>query len=400
MSTALTPTAATARVALRKWTILFTSAIAWLAPSAIAPGLPALYADYAHLPDAQLLSRMVLTMRMLSIAVSGPLVGYAADRFGRRRVLIASMVCFGFAGMSGLVLQSLVAILVSRALLGVFLAGILTSVTALLGDYYSGEERRRMAGLQATFMSFGTVVFVVLGGLLAEVHWRLGFLLFGYTFLVLPAVLLSMYEPRANRGPAAPRNATASLSRDGLPVILLLYLLAFVCMIGLFMIPSQTQFFLREIGIPDPTLAGIAVGTFNLSAGVASFAFSWLHRRIGTNAVFAVMFSVVGLGYVLIGRSHTYADIIAAMAFGGLSMGVFLPNLNLAILSRVSENARGRALGGATTAFYLGQFLSPFYSVPIGVAFGLGFAFEVTGYWLFAIAALFAVLAAARRVVR
>jgi MFS family permease len=88
------------------------------------------------------------------------------------------------------------------------------------------------------------------------------------------------------------------------------------------------------------------------------------------------------------------------MAFGGLSMGVFLPNLNLALLSRVSEGARGRALGGVTTSFYLGQFLSPFYSVPIGVAFGIGFAFEVTGYWLFAIAALFAGLAVAKRVAR
>jgi hypothetical protein len=38
--------------------------------------------------------------------------------------------------------------------------------------------------------------------------------------------------------------------------------------------------------------------------------------------------------------------------------------------------------------------------VPIGVAFGIGFAFEVTGYWLFAIAALFAGLAVAKRVAR
>jgi len=396
MTPAFPRPAAVARVALRKWTILFTSAVAWLAPSAIGPGLPALYADYAHLPEAELLSRMVLTMPMLSIAISGPLVGYAVDRFGRRRVLIASMLCYGIAGVSGLVLQSLVAIIVSRALLGVFLAGILTSVTALLGDYYSGEERRRMAGLQATFMSFGTVVFVVLGGLLAEIHWRLGFLIFAYAFLVLPAIMLSCYEPSRNRSPASAQDAAQSFSRNSLPTILMLYVLAFVCMIGLFMIPSQTQFFLREIGIPDPTLAGVAVGIFNTSAGIASFGFSWLHRRIGSHAVFAAMFAVVGVGYVLIGRSDTYAGIAAAMAFGGMSMGVFLPNITLAVLSRVSEGARGRALSGITTSLYLGQFLSPFYSVPIGVAFGIGFAFEVTGYWLFAIGALFAALAVAR----
>lgn len=400
MRTILEPNAVMARARLRKWTILSVSAVAWLAPSAIGPGLPALYADYAHLPNAQVLSRMVLTMPMLSIAIAGPLVGYVVDRFGRRRVLLVSMLCYGIAGVSGLFLQSLLAILASRALLGVFLAGILTSVTALIGDYYDGDERRRVAGLQATFMSFGTVIFVVLGGLLAEIHWRLGFILFAYALLILPAMLISLYEPDSSRRTGTRVGGAPSFSRGGRPIIILLYLMTFLCMIALFMIPSQTQFFLREIGIPDPTRAGIAVGIFNLSSGIASLSFPWLHRRLGTNAVFALMFAIVAIGYILIGSSTSYADMRIAMAIGGLSMGVFLPNVNLAIIARASEATRGRALGGLTTAFYLGQFLSPFYSVPIGVAFGLGFAFVVTGYWLFAIATMFAVLAVAGRMKR
>ncbi len=175
---------------------------------------------------------------------------------------------------------------------------------------------------------------------------------------------------------------------------MLLYLLSFVCMIALFMIPSQTQFFLLEIGIPDPTRAGIAVGIFNFSAGVTSLAFPWLHRRLGTNAIFALMFGTVGFGYLMIGESDTYLDVAVAMAFGGMSMGVFLPNVNLAIISSASVAARGRALGGLTTSFYFGQFLSPFYSVPIGLAFGLAFAFFATGLWLLAIAVMFIVLTA------
>lgn len=385
-----------ARANLRKWAILCASAVAWLAPSAIAPGLPALYADYAHLPNAEMLSRMVLTMPMLFIALSGPLVGYAVDRFGRRPVLIVSMFCYGLAGLSGLVLDSLAAILVGRAVLGVFLAGILTSVTALIGDYYSGAERNRIAALQGTFMSFGTVIFVVLGGLLAEIHWRVGFALFAYAFLILPAMMMSLYEPRkAAQSAATPLPRVAA--RGDRIVIALLYLLAFVCMIALFMIPSQTQFFLRDIGVPDPTRAGIAVGIFNFSSGLASLTFPWMRRRFGTAAVFAFMFISVGVGYALIGRSTDFTDIAIAMAIGGVSMGVFLPNINLAIIARAPEAVRGRALGGLTTAFYLGQFLSPFYSVPLGLALGLGATFMVTGAWLFAIGIMFVALALAAR---
>ena len=81
------------------------------------------------------------------------------------------------ASDSGLVLlrevgRHALALLASRAFLGVFLAGIMTSVTALVGDYFVGEERNRVAGLQGAFMSLGTLTFVVIAGLLAEIHWR------------------------------------------------------------------------------------------------------------------------------------------------------------------------------------------------------------------------------------
>jgi len=382
---------------LRKWTILCVSAVAWLAPSAVAPGLPALYADYAHLPNAEILARLVLTLPMLFIALSGPVVGYAVDRFGRRPVLIFSMLGYSISGLSGIVLESLTAILVGRAFLGVFLAGILTSVTALIGDYYKGTERRKIVGLQGTFMSLGTVVFVVLGGLLAEIHWRVAFALFSYALLILPAMLLSLHEPLSDSKQLAGKVARQPLTGEPRRIILSLYILAFVCMIALFMIPSQTQFFLREIDILDPTRAGIAVGTFNLSSGLASLAFPWLHRRFGTLIVFALMFSTVAIGYILVGLSNNYLEVVVAMAIGGLSMGVFLPNANLAIISNAPEGVRGRALGGLTTSYYLGQFLSPFYSVPIGISFGIGTAFVVTGFWLFSIAAMFALLAACRR---
>ena len=155
-----------ARKRMRVLTILLTSGLAFLAPSAIAPGLPALRADYTHVENAAFLSPLVLTMPMLFIALAGPFVGYAVDRFGRRNVLITSTALYGVAGVSGLVIESIVLLLVSRAFLGIFLAGIMTSVTALIGDYFVGDERNRVAGLQGAFMSLGTLTFVVIAGML------------------------------------------------------------------------------------------------------------------------------------------------------------------------------------------------------------------------------------------
>jgi MFS family permease len=381
-----------ARARLRKLTILFTSSLAFLA-STVAPGLPALYADFAHLANAELLSRLVLTMPMLFVALTGPFVGIVIDRYGRRNILIVSTIGFGLAGLSGLVLESLTAIIVGRAFLGVFLVGILTSVTALIGDYYSGEQRNKVAGLQGAFISFGTLIYTVLGGLLAEIHWRAGFVLFAVAFLLIVPMLLSLYEPSSASRLERNQPVEPPPGRREWFVIGWIYVLAFACLIALFMIPSQTPFFLVEIGVGDPTRAGLAVGIFSFSSGIASLAFPWLRRHLSVAAIFALIFLDVGLGFVLIGIATDFLGVLVAMVVGGFSMGAFFPNANMAIISRTTSAVRGRALSGLTAAFFLGQFASPFYSLPLADQVTLGGAFVNTGYGLAGLGVFFVALA-------
>ena len=56
-------------------------------------------------------------------------------------------------------------------------------------------------------------------------------------------------------------------------------------------------------------------------------------------------------------------------------------------------NVRGRALGAMTTLFYLGQFASPFYSVPLATQSSVGNAFYVTGLCGVALGVGFAIYA-------
>jgi MFS family permease len=393
MSKTAASDAVLARARLRKLTILFTSSLAFLAPSAVAPGLPALYADFAHIANADLLSRMVLVMPMLFVALSGPFVGIVVDRYGRRNTLIVSTIGYGLAGVSGVFLESLTAIVVGRAFLGIFLAGILTSVTALIGDYYSGDQRNKVAGLQGAFITFGTLIYVVLAGFLSEIHWRAGFALFAVAFVLIVPMFLSLYESSSGTAVEPDEPAEQAPGRREWIVIGWIYVLAFVCMIALFMVPSQTQFFLVDIGVTDPTRAGLAIGVFSLGSGIASLAFPWLRRHFSVAAIFALTFFDVGIGFVLVGAATDFFDVMVALAVGGFSMGLFMPNVNMAIISRTTMAVRGRALSGFTTAFFLGQFASPLYSLPLADRFSLGGTFAITGYWLLGLGALFVVLA-------
>ena len=150
------------RPRLAQGTLLFASMLTIMAGATIAPALPAIQREFSSTPNAAVLVGLMLTMHGLFIAVGAPIIGALADRYGRRRLLLVSTVVYALAGGSGFVLDSLVAILASRAVLGLAVAGVMVTVTALITDYYDETRRDTVLGRQGAFMSIGGVVLLPL----------------------------------------------------------------------------------------------------------------------------------------------------------------------------------------------------------------------------------------------
>src|SRR5690606_30725946 len=113
------PAAAQPRAGARNATLLATSVLTIMSAATIAPALPAMQAHFAGTDQVALMTRLVLTIPALAIALVALPAGGIIDRWGRRPFLIGAIGLYGIAGMSGLVLDSLGAILAGRALLGV-----------------------------------------------------------------------------------------------------------------------------------------------------------------------------------------------------------------------------------------------------------------------------------------
>jgi MFS family permease len=127
-------------------TLLAASSLTVMSGATVSPSLPGLQESFSQVESVEILVRLVLTMPALFIAIFAPLAGSLVDRVGRKQVLLFSVILYGIAGGSGLVLDSLYAILAGRALLGVAVAGVMTSATALIADYYSGQALNIEAG--------------------------------------------------------------------------------------------------------------------------------------------------------------------------------------------------------------------------------------------------------------
>lgn len=149
-----------------------------MAGATIAPSLPQMSEVFKDTPQAVFLSKQVLTLPALMIAIVSPAAGYIIDNFGRLKLLFISLILYAIGGTTGLYLNDLYGILAGRALLGIAVAGIMTTTTTLIADYLDGTERNKFIGLQGAFMALGSIVFVGSGGRLADVGWRYPFLLY------------------------------------------------------------------------------------------------------------------------------------------------------------------------------------------------------------------------------
>lgn len=362
----------------RNATLLFVSTLTIMSGATISASLPGIAARFADVENVALLSRLVLTLPAVFIALFSPAAGFLVDRFGRKPLLVVSLALFAVAGASGLFLDTLPGLLIGRAVLGLAVGGIMTATTALVGDFFQGAARDRYMGLQQAFVGVGGTIFLTGGGFLAEVHWRGPFLIYTVAILLVPAALAFLPEPRRAR-PADLATEEGRLGGRATALLALLFLAAAVNMIAFYMIPTQLPFYLETLGFAAPSLAGTAIGTGQLVGVVSALGFAPFRRRLGIMGVFGLGFVSAGLSFLLLSAAESYVGVLAAMAVSGICMGTIMPNFAAAAMLLAPPARRGRVSGLLVSSIFAGQFLSPIVSQPLIAASGYGGAYGLVG---------------------
>lgn len=373
-----------------KMTLLLTSTLTVMAGATIAPSLPAMRSHFVGVENVDYWVRLVLTIPALFIVIASPLAGWTIDRFGRKPLLAASVLLYALAGSSGFILNSLDSILLGRVLLGIAVGGIMTSVTTLIADYYIGAARAYYMGLQAAFMGFGGVIFLSVGGWLADLNWHAPFLIYLFALVLVPSIVLSLYEPRRSFASVSDSvSETVQPTPTPIKLLALIYGIAIVTQIIFYLIPVQLPFYLEALSKATASQSGLAIAFATLFSAFASIGYGRIKRRLDFINIFVLVFGLLGTGYLIIGFVKSYTLVLIGLAVCGLGLGLLMPNLTVWVSTAVSEQLRGRALGGLTTFFFLGQFLSPVFSQPVSQIIGLGNTYSFAGGLLLLLAVVF-----------
>ena len=380
---------------LRNLIILLGSTTTVLAAMIMAPALPGMASAFNNVPNADFLVRLTLTMPALVIAIGAPFVGVLLDRWGRKPVLIAALILYGLAGTAGFFLNSLMAILVSRALLGLAVAGIMSGFTTLILDYFSGPKLNQFMGYQGAFLGLGGMVFLLIAGVLADIGWRFPFLVHLFAFLILPGVLFTITEPETQTN-RAQQDRSAGKTKFPVKAIAPIYITSFIGMIIFFIFPVQIPFYLAAQGGVSNSQVGLALSIQNLSSVFMALQYQRLKARLSFSAIFGLIFLAFSINHAMVSLTGSYGLVIMALLIGGLGIGLFPPNTNVWLAEMTPPALRGRAVGGMTSAIFLGQFFSPIFSQPLVEEIGLAGTFAIAGGVSLLIAGVFFAVQIAR----
>ena len=276
-----------------------------------------------------------------TFAVVQPVIGAAADLFGKARLMIGCLVLLGIANILGAMTTSFSLLFATRILAGVGSGGVFPVALGLTSDLVGPEKRQVAIGRTLAGSMTGNLLGASASGLIGEfLGWR-GVLavLGGLVVIASVAVAVGFHGAELARPPRT--NLTAL--RQGYRTIFtnpnaICFAAVFIegcCVLGLF---PYLAAFLFELGETSLSIAGIVIAGFAVGGLFYTLSVSRFLPRLGVNGMMMAGASLVGLQ-------------LAVIAFGpALEVPVSQPRLHgLGLLHdpRLHAGVRQRTLGGS-----------------------------------------------------
>jgi MFS transporter, Spinster family, sphingosine-1-phosphate transporter len=132
-------------------------------------------------------------------ALLSPISGYLADRFGRARIIVVSLLVWSVITWLTGHARNFEELIVLRALMGVSEACYIPAALALITDYHAKGNTSLATGIHNSGIYAGIILGGAGGGWMGEHHgWRSAFIVLGIAGVAYTAILLLVLRGRSN----------------------------------------------------------------------------------------------------------------------------------------------------------------------------------------------------------
>lgn len=351
--------------------------------AAVMPVLPFYVREMGGSP---LVLGIVIAAEALSQFTSAPVLGQLSDRYGRKRILLASQAV---AAVSLLLLASapsIFVVLLARVLFGMT-AGNLSAAIAYVADHSDAKHRRQAIGILAAGVGLGAIIGAGLSGLLSDTSLTAP--IYAALVLTLLAVVVTLFWLKGGQAasgvdarPSGRKLSFRVILGSPLIRVLIIVMLCHCFAYGLYM--SQVPVFLAETFIWNGHAFGpkqlsyimMADGVINVL--VQLFLLGWLGKYFSERNLILAIFALLGTGMLTAGAATTIPVLVFAILCVSTGDALAKPTYLAALSVHVPPQRQGAVMGAAQALMAATDIVSPvlggfilgyaLYGVWIGVA--------------------------------
>ncbi len=303
---------------------------------------------------------LVVTCFTLPGVILTPFLGVLADRFGRKRVLVPSLVLFALAGSACALTRSLEGLLALRLLQGVGAASLGSLNVTLIGDLFSGRQRTAAMGYNASVLSVGTAAYPTIGGALATAGWQWPFALPIVALAVALLVAVRLEEPATGRSERFGAYLGGVWREVRRPAVLVLYGAScgiFILLYGAYI--TFLPLMMADRFAASPVIIGSVMTTLSVFTGLTSSQLGRLARRFGERALIRGGFISFAAGLAAIPFAPTPLALAVPAVLLGIAFGTTIPVVQALLAALAPDDRRAAFMALNGTVLRLGQTVGP-----------------------------------------
>lgn len=302
--------------------------------------------------------------------VFSPVLGNLSDRYGRRPVLLASLLGLTFDYLMMSIAPFVWYLFIGRIIAGIAGAALATA-TAYMADITPPHKRTHRFGLIGAAFGLGFIIGPVIGGELGEFGPRvpfyaaagLAFANFLFGLFVLPESLPKASRRKFDIRRANPLGAVLALRKY--PSVLWLLGVLFFFQLSAQALPTVFSYFTVEVFNFSSSMIGRTLGGFGLGFAISQAVLAGpLSKGIGEPAVAMIGLLAAVAGFAGVGISSEVYQLYLFILVGTVS-GLAPPAINGVLSRQVPDNSQGELQGAVNAASSLATIIGPLAATQI-----------------------------------
>ncbi len=327
---------------------------------------------------------LVATLFQFPGAIVTPIFGILADTFGRKQILVPSLLVFALGGTLSGFAQSFRSLLEWRLLQGIGTASLESLQLTIIGDLYRGRHLGTVMAFNAGLIGISSALFPLIGGILAGFSWRYPFIV---SLLAIPIALLVLFtlklpkqQTNAQNFRLKPylQNTWSSINNRQVLGLMFAVMVQFMLQVGacLTYIPLLAG---NELGASE-AFNGFLLAAISIAVAVVASQLGRLTQKFSEIKLIKFSFILAAIAFLIIPFVHNVWLLFIPIVLIGAAQGLSFPSTQALLAGLAAQESRAGFMAVNSTVQSWGQTLGPLLGSIVDMILGTRAVFATSAF--------------------